>query len=55
MTRKEIEKLWVEGNGKRRYGMSLCFFMMEVGNRDLVRQWNKIWDSQKYNYISDYF
>ncbi len=55
MTRKEIEKLWIEESIERRYGKPLCDFMYEVGNDDLIRQWDEIWDSQKYSYISDYF
>ena len=55
MTREEIEQLWVEESTKRRYGIPLCRFMMEVGNRNLTRKWNKIWGNQKCAYIDDYF
>jgi len=57
MTREEIERLWVQESDGYSYGYSkpLCSLMFEVGNSDLIRRWDKIWYSQKYNYISDYF
>lgn len=55
MTREEIEKLWLKDNGGRSFGRLLCRFMYEVGDSNLISQWNGVWGSQKHNCISDYY